>query len=34
MISLVKLKILTPLQKLSQNVKDLDKLIVAEGFKK
>ena len=34
MISLAKLKILTPLQKLPKNVQDLDKLIVAKGFKK
>ena len=34
MISLEKLKILTPLQKLPKNVGDLDKLIVAQGFKK
>ena len=34
MISLVKLKILTPLQKLSKNVRDLGKLIVAKGFEK
>ena len=34
MISLVKLKILTPLQKLPKNVKDLDKLIVAKDFEK
>ena len=33
MISLEKLKILTPLQKLSMNVGDLGKLIAAEGFK-
>ena len=26
--------ILTPLQKLPKNVRDLDKLIVAKGFKK
>ena len=32
MISLEKLKILTPLQKLLKNVRDLDKLIVAPGF--
>ena len=31
-ISLVKLKILTPLQKLPKNVGDLGKLIVAKGF--
>ena len=29
-----KLKILTPLQKLSNNVRDLGKLIVAKWFKK
>ena len=34
MISLEKLKILTPLQKLLKNVGDLDKLIVAKGFEK
>ena len=34
MISLEKLKILTPLQKLPKNVGYLDKLIVAKGFKK
>ena len=34
MISLEKLKILTPLQKLPKNVKDLGKLSVAKGFKK
>ena len=34
MISLAKLKILTPLQKLPKNEGDLDKLIVAKGFKK
>ena len=34
MISLEKLYILTPLQKLSKNVRDLGKLIVAKGFKK
>ena len=34
MISLVNLKILTPLQKLSKNVKDLGNLIVAKGFEK
>ena len=34
MISLVKLKILTPLQKLLKNVRDLGKLIVAKGFEK
>ena len=34
MISLEKLKILTPLQKLPKNVGDLGKLIVAAGFKK
>ena len=32
MISLEKLKILTPLQKLPKNVVDLGKLIVAIGF--
>ena len=34
MISLEKLKILTPLQKLPKYVGDLGKLIVAQGFKK
>ena len=34
MISLEKLKILTPLQKLPKNVGDLDKLIVDKHFKK
>ena len=34
MISLEKLKILTPLQKLPKNVGDLVKLNVAKGFKK
>ena len=34
MISLVKLKILTPLQKLPKNVGDLGKLIVAKGYEK
>ena len=34
MISLEKWKILTPLQKLPKNVKDLGKLSVAKGFKK
>ena len=34
MISLEKLKILTPLQKLPQNVQDLEKLSVAKGFEK
>ena len=34
MISLVKLNILTPLQKLPKNVRDLGKLIVAKGFEK
>ena len=33
MISLEKLKILTPLQNLPKNVGDLDKLFVAKGFK-
>ena len=33
MISQEKLKILTPLQKLLKNVRDLGKLIVAKGFK-
>ena len=34
MISLEKLKILIPLQKLTQNGEDWGKLIVAKGFKK
>ena len=34
MISLEKLKNLTPLQKLPTNVGDLGKLIVAKGFEK
>ena len=34
MISLEKWKILTPLQKLPKNVRDLGKLIAAKGFKK
>ena len=34
MISLEKLKILTPLQKLPKNEGDLGKLIVAKGFEK
>ena len=34
MISLVKLKILTPLQKMPKNVGYLGKLIVAKGFEK
>ena len=34
MISLEKLKILTPSQKLPKNVRDLCKLIVAKGFEK
>ena len=34
LISLEKLKILSPLQKLLKNVGDLGKLIVAKGFKK
>ena len=33
-ISLEKLKILKPLQKLPNNVEDLGKLIVAKGFEK
>ena len=33
MISLVKSKILTHLQKLPKNARDLDKLIGAKGFK-
>ena len=34
MISIEKWYILTPLQKLPKNVRDLDKLVVAKGFKK
>ena len=34
MISIGKLKILTPLQKLPKTVGDLGKIIVAKGFKK
>ena len=34
MISLEKLMILAPLQKVPKNVRDLGKLIVAKGFKK
>ena len=34
MVSLEKLYIFTPLQKLPKNVDDLGKLIVANGFKK
>ena len=34
MISLAKLKILTPVQKLPKNVGDLGKIIVAKGFEK
>ena len=34
MISLEKLKILKPLQKLPKNVGDLGKLIVSNGFEK
>ena len=34
MISTEKLKILTPLQKLSKNVEDLGTPIAAKGFKK
>ena len=34
MMSLEKLKILTPLHKLPKNVGDLGKLIVARGFEK
>ena len=34
MISLEKLKILIPFQKLPKNVGDLGQLIVAEGFEK
>ena len=34
MISLEKLKILTPLLKLPKNVGDLGKIIVAKGFEK
>ena len=34
MISLVKLNLLTPLQKLPKNVGDLGKIILVKGFKK
>ena len=34
MISLEKLNVLTPLQKLDKNVGDLSKLIIAKGFEK
>ena len=34
MISLEKLKVLSPLQKLPKNLGDLGKLIVAKGFEK
>ena len=34
MISLEKLKIWTPLQKLPKNVGDLGKLVVSKGFEK
>ena len=34
MISLEKLKILTPLQKLPKNVEDVGKIVVAKGLKK
>ena len=34
MISIEKLKLLTPLQNMPKNVRDLGKLIVAKGFKK
>ena len=34
MISLEKIKILTPLRKLPKNVEELGKLIVATGFEK
>ena len=34
MILIEKLKILTPLQKLPENVRDLGKLIAPKGFKK
>ena len=34
MISLEKLKILTPLQKLPKNEGDLGKIIIAKGFEK
>ena len=34
MISLEKFKVLIPLQKLTKNVGDLGKLIVAKGFEK
>ena len=33
MISVEKLKILTPFQKLPKNVGDLSKIIIAKGFK-
>ena len=33
MISVEQLKLLTPLQKLPKNVRDLGELIVAKGFK-
>ena len=34
MISLQKLKLLTPLQKLPKNEEDCGKIVVAKGFKK
>ena len=34
MVSLEKIKIFTPLQKLPKNVRDLGKLIAAKGFEK
>ena len=34
MISLQKLKLLTPLQKLPKNEEDSGKIVVAKGFKK
>ena len=34
MISQIKLKVLTPLQKMPKNVRDMGKLIVAKAFEK
>ena len=34
MISLEKINILTPIQKLPKNVEELGKLIISKGFKK
>ena len=34
MVSLEKIKIFTPLQKLPKNIRDLGKLIAAKGFEK